>query len=76
MNVTQVGRDGPFGVGSGFVIGADLIATNRHVIGEARRILVETSDGRSLDVIEVVANDARLDLAILRVAQKGLKPLV
>ena len=76
VNVTQVGRDGPFGVGSGFVIGADLIATNRHVIGEARRILVETSDGRSLDVIEVVANDARLDLAILRVAQKGLKPLV
>lgn len=75
VNVTQVGRDGPFGVGSGFVIGEDLIATNRHVIGEARRILVETSDGRSLDVIEVVANDARLDLAILRVAQKGLKPL-
>lgn len=75
VNVTQVGRDGPFGVGSGFVIGADLIATNRHVIGEARRILVETSDGRSLDVIEVVANDARLDLAVLRVAQKGLKPL-
>ncbi len=76
VNVTQVGRDGPFGVGSGFVIGEDLIATNRHVIGEARRILVETSDGRSLDVIEVVANDARLDLAILRVAQKGLKTLV
>ena len=75
VSVTQVGRDGPFGVGSGFVIGEDLIATNRHVIGEARRILVETSDGRSLDVIEVLANDARLDLAILRVAQKGLKPL-
>ena len=75
VSVTQVGRDGPFGVGSGFVIADDLIATNRHVIGEARRILVQTSDGQSLDVIEVVANDARLDLAILRVAQKGLKSL-
>jgi S1-C subfamily serine protease len=75
VSVTQVGRDGPFGVGSGFAIGADLIATNRHVIGEARRILVETSDRRSLEVTEIVANDARLDLAILRVSQKGLKAL-
>jgi regulator of sirC expression with transglutaminase-like and TPR domain len=75
VSITQVGRDGPFGVGSGFVIGEDLIATNRHVIGEARRILVETSDRRSLEVTEIVANDARLDLAILRVSQKGLKTL-
>jgi serine protease Do len=75
VSVTQVGRDGPFGVGSGFVLGDDLIATNRHVIGEARRILVETSDRRSLEVTEIVANDARLDLAILRVSQKGLKAL-
>jgi regulator of sirC expression with transglutaminase-like and TPR domain len=75
VSVTQVGRDGPFGVGSGFAVGDDLIATNRHVIGEARRILVETSDRRSLEVTEIVANDARLDLAILRVSQKGLKAL-
>lgn len=76
VKITQVGREGPFGIGSGFVIGKEgLIATNRHVIGEGRRLKVETSDGRSHEVVEIVANDARLDLAVLRVATKGLKPL-
>ena len=76
VKVTQVGREGPFGVGSGFVFSADgLIATNRHVIGEARRLKVETSDGRQHEVTEIVASDARLDLAILRVATTGLVPL-
>jgi serine protease Do len=76
VKVTQFGREGVYGVGSGFVISAEgLIATNRHVIGEARRIKVETSDGVEHAVTEVFASDHRLDLAILRVATKGLKPL-
>jgi regulator of sirC expression with transglutaminase-like and TPR domain len=76
VKITQVGREGPYGIGSGFVIdGAGLIATNRHVIGEGRRIKIETSDGKEHEVIEVVASDVRLDLAILRVTTKGLKPL-
>lgn len=76
VKITQVGREGPYGIGSGFVIDArGLIATNKHVIGEGRRIKVETSDGREHEVMEVVANDARLDLAILRVSTKDLKPL-
>ncbi|MEK0446474.1 MAG: hypothetical protein RLZZ399_1795 [Verrucomicrobiota bacterium] len=76
VKVTQFGREGVVGVGSGFVIGAEgLIATNRHVIGEARRLKVETSDGVEHEVTEVVASDNRLDLAILRVATQGLRPL-
>ncbi|MEY5024585.1 MAG: hypothetical protein RLZZ244_113, partial [Verrucomicrobiota bacterium] len=76
VKITQIGREGDSGVGSGFVIRSDgLIATNRHVIGEARRMRVETSDGRVHEVTEVLANDARLDLAILRVATRNLPAL-
>jgi regulator of sirC expression with transglutaminase-like and TPR domain len=76
VKVTQVGRQGVDGLGSGFVVTADgLIATNRHVIGEARRIRVETSDGKVEEVTEVVATDVHLDLAILRISRRDLKPL-
>ena len=76
VKITQIGREGEYGVGSGFVVREDgLIVTNRHVIGEARRLKVEGSDGRVHEVVEVFAHDAKLDLAILRVATKGLKPL-
>ncbi len=76
VKVMQVGRKGVDGLGSGFVVDADgLIATNRHVIGDARRIKVETSDGKVEEVTEVVATDVHLDLAILRISRKDLKPL-
>src|SRR5690606_28103349 len=43
-----IGRQGQQqGLGTGFVIGEDgLIATNMHVLGEARPITVELADGR------------------------------
>ncbi|GIS58927.1 MAG: hypothetical protein CM1200mP2_11520 [Planctomycetaceae bacterium] len=46
--VQFAGRDGrDRGLGSGFVIDASgLVATNLHVIGEARPITVTTSDGK------------------------------
>jgi S1-C subfamily serine protease/regulator of sirC expression with transglutaminase-like and TPR domain len=75
VKVIQVGRQGVGGLGSGFVVADGLIATNRHVIGDARRIRVETSDGKVEEVTEVFATDVRLDLAILRIARKDLKPL-
>jgi serine protease Do len=76
VKITQAGREGEYGVGSGFVVSGDgLIVTNRHVIGEARRLKVEGSDGRVHDVVEVFAHDAKLDLAVLRVATRDLKPL-
>lgn len=77
VKITQLGREGVEGLGSGFVISADgLIATNMHVVGQGRRLQVETSDGRTFEVKEVHASDFHLDLAILRVEAKGLRPLV
>lgn len=76
VKVLQVGRDGLDGLGTGFVVSKDgLIATNLHVIGEARRLEVEMSDGTKHEVTEISATDSHWDLAILRVASKELKPL-
>ena len=67
---------GELGVGTGFVVGADgLIATNLHVIGEARPIWVRLADGRSFEVRSVHASDRALDLAVIRVDANDLKPL-
>lgn len=67
--VTYAGREGePQGLGTGFVIDeAGLIATNLHVIGEARPIAVQLVDGARFDVTEVVASDRSQDLAIVRI---------
>src|SRR5207248_11284912 len=55
--VEYTGRDGKkHGVGTGFVVSADgLIATNFHVIGEARPVTVVTPDGKRHDVTPVHA---------------------
>ena len=75
--ITFSGRDGKQeGLGTGFVVGEDgLIATNFHVIGEGRPISVQFADGTKRDVIEIRASDRQLDLAVLKIDQKGLKPL-
>ena len=54
VTIRHVGRGGnDAGLGTGFVISSDgLIATNLHVIGEARPISVELTDGRIFDVTE------------------------
>lgn len=76
VKVLQEGREGLDGLGTGFVVSEDgLIATNLHVIGEARRLEVEMSDGTKHEVTEITATDAHWDLALLRIAAKGLKPL-
>lgn len=71
------GRDGKQeGLGTGFVISEDgLVATNLHVIGEGRPISVQFPDGTQRDVTTVHASDRQLDLAIVRIDAKGLKPL-
>jgi serine protease Do len=52
--------------GSGVVLEpSGLIVTNNHVIGGARTVSVETSDGRRLPA-SVITADERQDLAILR----------
>ncbi len=76
VKITQIGREGLDGIGSGFIVSEDgLIATNLHVIGEARGLRIEMHDGKTHPVTEVHATDAKLDLALLRVNAKGLKPL-
>src|SRR5262245_56923615 len=71
------GRDGtPQGIGSGFVIGADgLIATNLHVIGEARPVTVQLLDGKQFPVRTIQAHDRAHDLAILKIDASNLPAL-
>ncbi len=75
--VSFTGRDHKtLGLGSGFVISRDgLIATNLHVIGEARPIFVQTADGTRHSVTQIHATDQAMDLAILKIASKDLTPL-
>ncbi|MCI0641918.1 MAG: trypsin-like peptidase domain-containing protein [Gemmataceae bacterium] len=75
--IHYTGRDGKqHGLGAGFVVAEDgLIATNFHVIGEARPIRVQLADGTKLDATSVHASDRHLDLALVRIPAKNLKPL-
>lgn len=76
--IRQMNRDGDsHAIGSGFAISDDgLIATNLHVIGEARPLQVEAKGGKRYRVVEVHASERQMDLAILRVARPdGLKAL-
>ncbi|MDG2385583.1 MAG: tetratricopeptide repeat protein [Pirellulaceae bacterium] len=77
VTITVVGRDGrKAGMGTGFVISSDgLIATNLHVIGEARPVKVRFHNGRQLTATEIYASDRQFDLAIIRVAADDLQPL-
>lgn len=71
------GRDRQeLGLGAGFIVREDgLIATNLHVIGEARPINVRLHDGRTFPVVEVYATEKSQDLAIIRIEADGLTPL-
>lgn len=75
--ITMQGRDGQQqGLGTGFIISTDgLIATNLHVIGEARPIRVQTAEGKELPVTAVHASDRALDLAIVKVDGHDLPAL-
>src|SRR6478672_3549416 len=75
--ISFAGRDGSRqGLGTGFVIDkSGLIATNLHVIGEARPISVQTADGKPLPVKAIHASDRALDLAILQVEASDLPAL-
>ncbi len=75
--IVFTGRDGKQqGLGTGFVIAPDgLIATNLHVIGEARPITVQFSDGTKHAVTSIHASDRATDLAIVKIDAQDLKPL-
>ena len=71
--VSHEGR-GSGGTGSGFVVSEDgLIATNLHVIGEARPVRVKFADGAEFEATEIHASDRKLDLAVVRIDPKDRK---
>ncbi len=63
------------GQGSGFLVSSDgLVLTNHHVVGDAHRVTVRLHDGREFEAKPVGA-DPRTDLAVIRIAAKGLPHL-
>ena len=59
-------------LGSGFIISDDgYVITNHHVIKDADEIIVKLSDRRQF-VAEVIGNDPRSDIALLKLDATGL----
>ena len=60
------------GEGSGFIVDADgIILTNAHVVGSGSEVTVRLTDRREFTA-KVVGIDKRTDVAVLRIAAKGL----
>jgi serine protease Do len=61
--------------GSGFIYSSDgYIVTNYHVVESADEITVRLNDGRELPA-QLIGSDERTDVAVLKVAAKGLPVL-
>jgi len=60
-------------LGTGFILSRKgYVVTNNHVIDGADEIVVKTSDGKEHDA-ELIGNDAKLDVALLKIKAKGLQ---
>ena len=65
----------PAGVGTGFVIdGQGHILTNNHVVEQAQKLEVQTTDGKTFPA-RLVGRDPRTDLAVIRVEGQSLPTL-
>lgn len=63
------------GQGSGFVVSEDgHILTNNHVVGDADKITVQFSDGRSFDA-KLVGTDSATDVAVIKIDGDDLKAM-
>lgn len=62
-------------IGTGFVVSdKGLIVTNKHVVSNPGQYTVVTKDGQKYEVKKIY-RDPNLDLAIVQIDAKGLKPL-
>lgn len=68
-------KDERLGLGSGFVVGPELVATCYHVVSHGVSAQVKTADKISYPVTSVVAVDKERDIAVLRVKRLDLTPL-
>ena len=60
------------GIGSGFIISADgYVLTNAHVVAEADEVIVRMADAREFKG-KLVGQDARTDVALLKLEASGL----
>jgi S1-C subfamily serine protease len=64
-------------IGSGVIVRSDgLIVTAYHLVKDARAIQVRLRNGETFDRAELVANDERRNIAILRIPAAGLSPIL
>ncbi|MDR3255810.1 MAG: serine protease [Synergistaceae bacterium] len=61
-------KNGTENSGSGFFVEKGLVMTNSHVIGDAKTVAIELKDERRFPVLDIVAQDPEVDVALLRVA--------
>lgn len=72
VSISAHNPGGRGGAGSGFIVTDDGLAiTNSHVIDNRQRLRAETVDGDRLHA-ELVGDDPATDLAVVRLAAKGL----
>ncbi|MCB0703404.1 MAG: trypsin-like peptidase domain-containing protein [Candidatus Kapaibacterium sp.] len=64
------------GLGSGFIISPDgYILTNNHVAGNAKKIVVTTTDGKRFDA-EIIGTDPATDIALLKIKSDEKLPYI
>lgn len=79
VTIQVEGSHGAFGgAGTGFVIASDgTVATNHHVIANAKSVRVKLMDGTWAAKVELLIQDEALDLALLRITPSDdLNPVV
>jgi serine protease Do len=63
-------------LGSGFIVGpTGIVLTNKHVVEESRRLVVQTADGKQFPVKQVKV-DQEHDVALLRIDAESTLPTV
>lgn len=71
--ISTITQSGAEGAGSGIVITENgFISTNYHVVEDAKKITVITSDGQKYDA-EYIDGDEVNDIAVIKISARGLK---